>query len=77
MVKKNLLESKMKLYGDTQADLAAAIGISLASFNEKLNGSNGKQFKQNEILVIKKRYKLTAEEVDEIFFSQDVSKTDT
>lgn len=67
-MKKNLLEAKMKLHSDTQSDLAEAIGISLPTFNEKLNSANGKQFKQKEILIIKKRYNLTAEEIDEIFF---------
>ena len=76
-MKKNVLESKMKLHGDTQKDLAEVIGISLQTFNKKLNGTDGGNFSQLEIMVIKLRYNLTPEEIDEIFFSQDVSKTDT
>lgn len=67
-MKKNLLEAKMKIYGDTQSDLATALGIRLSTFNEKLNGTHGCQFKQREIQIIKDRYNLTNEEVGEIFF---------
>lgn len=70
---KALLESKMKLFGDRQEDLAEAIGISLARFNAKLNETNGAQFTQDEIKKIKARYHLTGEEVDAIFFNIDVS----
>lgn len=71
MVKKNLLEAKMKIYGDTQKDLAEVIGISLQTFNLKLNGKS--EFTRDEIQKIKVRYNLTAEEIDEIFFADDVS----
>lgn len=67
-MKKNLLESKMKLHGDIQSDLAEAIGISLQTFNKKLNGTDGGQFTQSEIQKVKERYNLTSKEVDEIFF---------
>ena len=70
-MKKNLLEAKMKIFGDTQKDLAEAIGISVQSLNYKLNEKV--DFTRSEIQKIKERYKLTAEEIDEIFFSQDVS----
>ena len=65
---KNLLVSKMKLFGDTQEDLALFIGISLTRFNAKLNETGGAQFNQGEIQKIKDRYELTGEEVDAIFF---------
>lgn len=68
-MKKNLLEAKMKIHGDIQSDLAEAIGISLQTFNYKLNGKNGAEFSQSEIQKIKTRYNLTSEEVDEIFFN--------
>lgn len=69
---KNLLISKMKLYGDTQADLAAAIGCSLQRLNAKINETDGAEFKQGEIKIIRDRYHLTADEVDQIFFTQKV-----
>lgn len=67
-----LLRSIMIKNGDTQAALAEAMGISLSRLNAKIN-SNGAEFKQTEILFIKKRYKLTAKEVNEIFFNEKVS----
>lgn len=66
---KNLLVSKMKLHGDTNADLAAAIGISPQRFSAKLNEYQGAEFNQGEILKIRKRYSLTDEEVVQIFFA--------
>ena len=67
-MKKNLLESKMKLHGDRQSDLADAIGISLQTFNKKLNGNDSAGFTQSEIKKIIERYNLTADEVMKIFF---------
>ena len=69
MVKKNIFESKMKLYCDRQSDIAEHLGISLSRFNAKLNGTDGAEFTSSEIAKIKERYKLTDEEVIEIFFS--------
>ena len=74
---KNKLISIMKLHGDTQADLADYIGISLQRCNAKINGTNGAVFDMVEIAKIKKKYNLTAEQVDEIFLTQDVSCEDT
>lgn len=73
MLNKNLLVSKMKLHGDTQADLTKWIGISLQRFNAKLNGTGGAEFTHSEIMRIKEKYNLTAEEIDKIFFDKDVS----
>lgn len=67
---KKLLVSKMKLFGDTQADLANAIGCSSVTLNFKINGTT--EFKQGEIVVIRDRYHLSAEEVDQIFFTHNV-----
>lgn len=66
---KNLLVSKMKLHGDTNADLATAIGISPQRFSAKLNEYQGAEFNQGEILKIRERYSLTDAEVVAIFFS--------
>lgn len=63
----NLLKAKMVAYGDTQAQLAAAIGISASNFNDKITGKVS--FRQREIAAIKRRYGLSAEDVDLIFFS--------
>lgn len=70
---KNALVSKMKLHGDRQEDLAKGIGISPQRFSAKVNGTGGAEFTQGEISKIKGRYNLTSEEVNEIFFVDDVS----
>lgn len=60
------LKSIMVLHGDTQADLAAAIGINPTSINLKL--TQKREFKQTEIEAIAKRYHLTPKDVCDIFF---------
>lgn len=67
---KNLFVSKMKLFGDTQQMLADALGIAINTLNFKINETGGAQFNAREIKIIKLRYHLTAEEVDQIFFSE-------
>ena len=52
---KKLLESKMKLHGDTNSSLATAIGISTQSFVNKKNENHGREFTQQEICKIKQR----------------------
>ena len=71
-VNKNLLKSFMVLNGDTQERLADALGISLSNLNAKMN-SKGASFRQTEIMEIKERYKLTADDVDGIFFNIELS----
>lgn len=63
----NKLKGKIIENGDTQAQLAQAIGISASNLNDKINGKVS--FRQDEIAMIKERYHLTAVEVDSIFFS--------
>ena len=66
----NLNSSKLKAKivenDDTQAHLAAAIGISPSNLNDKINGKVS--FRQDEIAAIRNRYHLSAVEVDSIFF---------
>ena len=64
-----LLKSKMVLHDDTQTELADAIGISAQRLSAKINETNGAQFTQSEIRLIKDRYDLTDEEVSLIFFT--------
>ena len=68
-MKKNELESVMKLFGDTGADLAQYLGIARSTFSAKINETNGAEFTQREIMLIKERYKLTPEQLDNIFFT--------
>lgn len=64
----NGLKAKMVEYGDTQAKLAEAVGISLSRLNAKLNGTDGAEFTLGEIKKIKKRYGLDAAQIERIFF---------
>ena len=65
---KALLRSIMVLHGDTNKSLAEFIGISERSFNDKIN-ENNTEFKQSEIVAIRRRYNLTDEQVILIFFN--------
>ena len=65
---KGLLRSVMVLNGDTNRDLAVYLDISEQSVSNKIN-ENGTEFKQGEIAMIRQRYKLTAEQIEAIFFS--------
>lgn len=67
-----LLESKMVLFGDTGGSLAEALGISRQQFSAKKNETNGAEFTQGEIKIIKERYGLKPQEVDDIFFASSV-----
>ncbi|MEE3478759.1 MAG: hypothetical protein VZQ81_01855 [Succiniclasticum sp.] len=64
---KQLLKAEMVRYGDTQESLAAAMGISLSRLNAKINSEHA-EFRQNEILFIKRRYALDADSINAIFF---------
>lgn len=68
-MRKELLRSIMVLYGDTSKDLADYLGISEQSASNKIN-ENGTEFKLREIRLIKRRYALTADQVDLIFFAE-------
>ena len=68
---KNKLRAKMVEYGDTQADLAKALFISVSNLSLRINGRV--DFRQSEIDLIKKRYNLSAEDLDLIFFADAVS----
>ena len=69
---KAALRSIMILNGDTNKDLAEYLGISEQSVSNKAN-ENGTEFKQGEISLIKKRYNLSAEQLEDIFFASEVS----
>ena len=66
---KNLLESEMKANGDTGTALARYLGMARSTFSAKINETNGAEFTQGEIFKIKQKYNLSAERVNEIFFT--------
>jgi len=73
----NKLLGVIKTFGDRQEDLAFAIGLSRSRLSAKLHGRGGAYFSQPEIVAIKKRYSLSSEEINDIFFADVVSKKDT
>lgn len=62
-----LLKSKIVENGETQAQLALAIGVSASNLNDKINCKVA--FRQDDIAAIRKHYHLTPEDVDLIFFA--------
>ena len=70
MTNTNMLLSKLKLFGDKQESLAKALGLSLSRTNAKINNTDGAEFTQSEIVLIKIRYNLTPEELDQIFLTE-------
>ena len=71
MVNKNELKALMARYGDRQEDLAVAIGMTPQTFSVKING--GGDFSRTEIEAIALRYKLSAEDIQRIFFAATVT----
>ena len=63
------LESIMKLHGDNGRTLSEFLGIARGTFSSKINETNGAEFTQSEISAIKKKYNLTPDEVNMIFFN--------
>ena len=72
-MQKNQLEAQMKLHGDNGNTLSEYLGIARSTFSAKLNETNGAEFTQKEIMAIKTRYNLTADQIDSIFFAAEVS----
>ena len=63
------LESVMKIHGDTGTSLAVYLGMARTTFSAKINETNGAEFTQGEISAIKEKYKLTPEDIVNIFFA--------
>lgn len=64
-----LMRSVMVLHDDTNASLAAYLGITEQSVCNKIN-ENGTEFKQGEMVKIKARYNLDSDMIDRIFFAE-------
>ena len=72
MMHVNRFKALLALHGETAASLAKALGITPNTLSAKLLGHKG-DFTRHEILAIKSRYNLTATDVDDIFFAEEVS----
>lgn len=66
---KNKLKGKLVECALSQEEAAEKMGISLSRFNAKINGRRGAQFVLGEVQSLKRILDLTAEQVDQIFFS--------
>lgn len=73
---KRMLESVMRLHGDTGTSLAKYIGISRTTFSAKINETNGGEFTQGEISAIIRKYALKSDDVMSIFFENKLSNLD-
>ena len=71
---KKKLRKVLSRYGQSQNDLAELLGITYQSVSIKVNGK--KDFTQSEIYTIIVMYKLTADEVMDIFFSTELDDDD-
>jgi len=67
-----LLKGFIKMHDGSQSVLADAMGLSLSRLNAKIN-ETGAEFSQTEIAFIRDRYKLSASEITDIFFNDNVS----
>lgn len=63
----------LKEHGDRQEDLANFLGISRPCASAKIHSRGGSAFTQPEISAMKQRYNLSSEQIDAIFFADDVS----
>ncbi len=70
---KKMYRSKMALNGDTNLSIALFLNITPQRNSAKVNGTKGAEYSCGEIIKIKKRWKLTPQEVDAIFFEEEVS----
>lgn len=73
ILNKLMLESVMRLHGDTGTSLAKYMGISRTTFSAKINETNGAEFTQGEISIIKEKYSLCPDDVVAIFFNSKMS----
>ena len=76
-INKPLLKSHIMRHDETQEKLAKSMGISLSCLNAKINETGNREFRQSEIAYIRDRYELSDQDVIDIFFGTEVSKTDT
>lgn len=67
MTNKNELKAQIVRHGDTHQSLADAFGCAISTISKKVNGE--RDFTQTEIDFIKRRYDLSPDEVDLIFFT--------
>ena len=63
----NLLRYFMGAHGDRQSDLADALHLPQSALSSRMNGKT--EFRRSEMMIIWKRYDLSAENMLAIFFA--------
>ena len=69
---RDLLKGEIRAKAMTQEAVANSIGVSLSRFNAKLNNTNGAEFSLGEVRAIKDLLRLSATQIDLIFFDEKV-----
>ena len=70
---KNKFRAVMSEHGDTYKTLAPKLDLAESTLCDKVNEKSGAGFTQSEILAVKNLYHLSAEQIDSIFFTIQVS----
>lgn len=70
---KRKLRAVMVAFGDTRNSLAEYLGIAPTTLSYKMNESHGRCFDKAEIDKIASRYALTGDDIQTIFFGENVS----
>ena len=65
---KNLFRAVMTENGDNYDTLAKILGMTVSTLSNKINKKSNNGFTQPEILKMKELYKLSALQIDRIFF---------
>lgn len=65
------LKGKMAEKGYTQQSISAVLGINPSTFQRKMSGDT--EFNRGEIAALRKALELTSEEVDGIFFAEELA----
>ncbi len=69
------LKAYMRYKDVSQYELADAIGVSITSLNQKINGKHGKEFTSSEIVAIGEYLDLSAKQILCYFFPSFVNDT--
>lgn len=70
---KQAFRAMLAAHGDVYADVARVLHTTTSTVSDKVNEKNGIGFNQVEMTKLKEHYRLSAEQMDLIFFGNGVS----